>query len=137
MTRISLNDVSKSFPRHAGQVLLRTRLKTLFSRSQDPFYARRHISFELADGESLGVIGSNGAGKSTLLGLIAGTIYPSSGNVTVNGKVSALLELGSGFHPDLSGRENVKINAALLGFTEKEVKVKFEEILEFSGIGEF
>src|SRR6266852_2083315 len=98
MNCISLKNVSKQFPRYGGQMLLRQRIGKLFSGpSANPFYALKNVSFDLIQGEGLGVIGSNGAGKSTLLGLIAGTIYPSSGTVTVQGRVAALLELGSGF----------------------------------------
>jgi ABC-type polysaccharide/polyol phosphate transport system ATPase subunit len=88
-------------------------------------------------GESLAVIGSNGAGKSTLLGLVAGISQPDEGTVTVNGQVTALLELGSGFHPSLTGRENVRLNAALLGLSRRQTVDAFERIVEFSGIREF
>jgi ABC-type polysaccharide/polyol phosphate transport system ATPase subunit len=88
-------------------------------------------------GESLAVIGSNGAGKSTLLNIATGLCSPSAGTVTVRGRVAALLELGSGFHPDLTGAENVRINAALLGLSRAEFRRRFDSIVEFSGIGEF
>ena len=138
MSVIEFDNVSKSFSRHAGQVLLRQHLLRFFRRvTQDRFYALRNVSFRLEEGESLAVIGANGAGKSTLLGLVAGLAQPDEGTVTVNGRVAALLELGSGFHPDLTGRENVRLNASLLGITRERTRDLFEQIVEFSGIGEF
>jgi len=101
------------------------------------FVALADVSFELYRGEVLGIVGKNGAGKSTLLQLICGTMQPSRGSIEVNGRVAALLELGAGFNPEFTGRENVFMNAALLGIPEAEVRRKFEEIVEFSGIRDF
>lgn len=101
------------------------------------FFALKNINFELKKGESLGIIGRNGAGKSTLLQIISGTLSPTSGDVKVAGRINALLELGSGFNPDFTGRENVFLNGAILGFTHKEIESRFEEILDFSEIGDF
>jgi ABC-type polysaccharide/polyol phosphate transport system ATPase subunit len=138
MSVIAFNNVSKKFSRHAGQMLLRNHLTRFFTRQKDdPFFALKHVSFSLDRGESLAVIGSNGAGKSTLLGLVAGVSRPDGGIVTVDGQVAALLELGSGFHPSLTGRENVRLNAALLGLSRKQTAAAFEAIVEFSGIGDF
>lgn len=138
MSVIEFHNVSKKFHRHAGQMLLRNHLTRFFTRQkEDPFFALKHVSFSVERGESLAVIGSNGAGKSTLLGLAAGVSQPDEGVVTVNGQVAALLELGSGFHPDLTGRENVRLNAALLGLSRKQTAEAFERIVEFSGIREF
>ena len=92
---------------------------------------------EISEGEVFGVIGHNGAGKSTLLKLIARVLPPSTGRIEVHGNVSPLLELGAGFHPELSGRENVFLNGALLGFSRKEIEEKFEGIVEFSGLSNF
>ena len=118
MSAVAFENVSKTFSRHAGQVLLRQHLFRFFRRNaQDRFYALKNVSFRVEKGESLAVIGGNGAGKSTLLGLVAGLAKPDEGTVAVNGHVAALLELGSGFHPDLTGRENVHLNASLLGMT--------------------
>lgn len=97
----------------------------------------KRVSLELKEGDSLAVIGPNGAGKSTLLSLIAGLSWPDEGRVEVIGRVGALLELGSGFHPDLTGAENVRLNAALLGSSRRRVGEKFDEIVEFSGLGDF
>jgi len=97
----------------------------------------REISFQIAKGECVGFIGRNGVGKSTLLGLIAGVLKPDSGKIVVKGRVSPLLELGAGFHPDLTGRENILLNGVLLGMTKAEVKAKLDLIVEFSGLKDF
>jgi len=138
MNVIEFHNVSKKFHRHAGQLLLRNHLTHFLTRQkEEPFYALKRISFSLERGESLAVIGSNGAGKSTLLGLVAGIMPPDEGAIEVDGQVTALLELGSGFHPDLTGRENVRLNAALLGMSRRETTAAFERIVEFSGIRDF
>jgi len=101
------------------------------------FYALKNVSFEMRRGESVGVIGRNGSGKSTLLQIVAGTLMPTEGSVTVRGNVAALLELGSGFNPDFTGRENVYMNAAIRGMSRAQTDAKFEEITAFADIGEF
>lgn len=137
-TVIRFADVSKSFPRHRGHMLLREHLSRLFlGGRRERFQALKHISFEVQKGQSLAVIGHNGAGKSTLLGLLAGLATPEAGSIEVNGRIAALLELGSGFHPDLTGRENVRLNASLLGLTRKQTEASFDSIVEFSGVGDF
>jgi len=104
---------------------------------RERFYALRDVSFSLEQGESLALIGPNGAGKTTALSLVAGLARPDSGYVTVNGKVGALLELGSGFHPDLTGRENLRLNAAMLGMSRRKATNLAAPIIEFSEIGDF
>ncbi len=101
------------------------------------FWALRHISFELRRGESLGIIGRNGSGKSTLLQIIAGTLAPTEGSARVAGRIAALLELGSGFNPEFTGRENVHLNAAILGLSPREIEDRFDAIAGFADIGEF
>ena len=101
------------------------------------FWALRDINFRLERGKTLGVIGRNGSGKSTLLQLICGTLTPTTGRVKINGRIGALLELGSGFNPEFTGLENVRMNAAVLGLKEKEINNQLDAILEFAGIGEF
>ena len=101
------------------------------------FWAVDNISFELRRGQCLGLIGSNGAGKSTLLKLLNGLIKPDKGKITLKGRVGALIELGAGFNPILTGRENMYINGAILGFTKEEINTKYEDILAFSEIGDF
>lgn len=100
-------------------------------------WALRDVTFEVPEGSMYGLIGHNGSGKSTLLRLIAGIYRPTSGSVRTDGRISALLELGAGFHPDLTGRENVYLNASLMGLTRKEIDDVFESIVDFSGVGEF
>ena len=121
MSVISFHDVSKSCSLHSGHVLLREHLVGLYRGAhRKRFYALKHVSFEVNKGESLAVVGDNGAGKSTLLGLVAGLAMPDTGTVQVDGHITALLELGSGFHGDLTGRENVRLNASLLGLSRKK-----------------
>ncbi len=101
------------------------------------FTAVQNVDLKIASGECLGIIGRNGAGKSTLLQMIAGTLRPTTGEVTVRGRVAALLELGSGFNPDFTGRENIHLNASILGLTQPEIAAKFDSIVAYSGIEEF
>jgi lipopolysaccharide transport system ATP-binding protein len=101
------------------------------------FWALRDVSFEVRRGETFGIIGRNGAGKSTLLQILCGTLHPNSGSVTTNGRVAALLELGSGFNPEFSGRENVYLYASVLGLSRKEVDDRFDDIAAFADIGDF
>jgi len=101
------------------------------------FWALRDINLEISRGETLGIVGLNGSGKSTLLQIIAGTLNPTMGNVTVKGRVAALLELGSGFNPEFTGRENVFLNGTILGLTHNEVSSRFDKIAEFADIGQF
>jgi lipopolysaccharide transport system ATP-binding protein len=103
----------------------------------DSFWALRDVSLQVAKGESLGVVGCNGAGKSTLLQLLCGTVTPTTGSVHVDGRVAALLELGAGFNPDFSGRDNVLLNGPLLGMGRQQLLEKMDSIIEFSGIGHF
>ena len=118
MKAIEFQSVSKSFIRHTGRLLLRDRVTHwLRGNEGDRFFALNNISFAVEEGEGLAVVGANGAGKSTLLGLVAGIVRPDCGKVAVRNKVATLLELGSGFHPDLTGAENIWVNAALIGLT--------------------
>lgn len=111
---IEFNAVSKTFRQGVGTKLLRQYASDLVSgRSSKLFYALREVSFRVETGGSLAVVGHNGAGKSTLLGLVAGLTQPSKGKVAVEGRMAALLELGSGFHPELTGMENLRLNASL------------------------
>jgi ABC-type polysaccharide/polyol phosphate transport system ATPase subunit len=105
--------------------------------SYDEFWALQDISFKVGQGEVFGVIGRNGAGKSTMLKVMARVLHPTRGRVVMRGKVAPLLELGAGFHPELTGRENVYLNSALLGYTRKQVNEMFPAILDFAEIGDF
>ena len=107
-------------------------------RSQhEDFWALRDISFDVHEGETFGIVGHNGSGKSTMLKCLTGILQPDGGTVAVDGTVSALLELGAGFHPELSGRENVFLNAAILGLSRRQVHERYDEIVEFSGLEQF
>ena len=101
------------------------------------FWALRHLDFEIHDGEVVGIIGCNGAGKSTLLKILSQITDPSEGHAVVHGRVASLLEVGTGFHPELTGRENIFLNGSVLGMTRQEIKDKFEEIVDFSGVEKF
>ena len=134
---ISLKNVSKCFKRYSHPV---ERLKELLlpgkSRA-DEFWALRDFSLEVPKGQTLGIVGRNGSGKSTLLQIIAGILTPTTGEVIVKGRVSALLELGSGFNPEFTGRQNVFFNGRLLGVEHQEIEAKFNEIAAFADIGDF
>ena len=132
-------DVSKVYRLYdAPQDRLKEMFASRFGRrySRD-FWALRDVSFELPTGARLGLIGRNGSGKSTLLQILAGTLAPTAGRVQVNGRVAALLELGSGFNPDYTGRENIFVNASLLGLTRQQTEQRFDRIAAFADIGNF
>lgn len=139
MSFIRFENVSKSFVKSSSRMLLRSLVMERMrgNGGEKRFHALKNISFEVHEGETVGVIGRNGAGKSTLLSLVAGISYPDEGKVTVQGRVAALLELGSGFHGDLTGEENVFLNASLLGLSRRQTLERFERIVEFSGVGDF
>lgn len=104
---------------------------------EEVFMVLQDLNFEIKKGEAVGIIGRNGAGKSTLLKLLSKITYPTTGKITMHGRVSSLLEVGTGFHPELTGRENIYLNGTILGMTRKEVKTKFDEIVDFSGVNRF
>lgn len=134
---ISLNDIAKVFKRYSRPV---DRLKEILlpGRPQaQEFWALRDIDLAIPKGETVGIIGRNGSGKSTLLQIIAGTLQPTMGQVQVNGRISALLELGSGFNPEFTGRQNVFFNGQILGLSQQEIEQRFDTIAAFADIGDF
>ena len=138
MTLIEFERVTKTFSHRREARLLRHHLQESFrSSKREVFYALQDVSFRVNAGESMAVIGRNGAGKSTLLSLVSGLCEPTAGRVTTRGQVAALLELGSGFHPDLTGIENIFLYAALLGLSRRAARERLEQIVEFAGIGSF
>ena len=135
---IEFAGVSKRFQLQEGRTLREFVHALLRGRAwSPPFHALRDVSFRVARGETMGIIGRNGSGKSTVLKLIAGVTAPSEGEIFVYGRVSPLIELGAGFHPDLTGRENVFLNASILGMSRKEVLARFDEIISFAELWEF
>lgn len=135
---ISVKNLSKCYQLYAQPI---DRLKQFLWRGRRQyfreFWALRDVSFDIAKGEVLGIIGRNGAGKSTLLQLLCGTLNPTDGSVNVQGRIAALLELGSGFNPEFTGRENVYLSASILGLSQQEIDERFEAIVDFSGIRDF
>jgi ABC-type polysaccharide/polyol phosphate transport system ATPase subunit len=135
---VEFRDVSKAYPIYPSPS---ARLKELITFNRvsfhKDFWALRDINFEIRRGETFCVIGENGSGKSTLLQMVAGILHPTKGSVKVHGRVAALLELGSGFNPEFSGRDNVYLNAAILGFSRADMDSKFQQIEEFAEIGSF
>jgi lipopolysaccharide transport system ATP-binding protein len=136
---VSMRGVGKDYPAlNSGAGRLRTVASLLLGRGDIPHHSvLQGVDMQLARGESLGLIGENGAGKSTLLKIIAGVVKPSCGELQVNGSIGALLELGSGFHPEYTGRENIFLSAALMGLSKGTIATKLESIIEFADIGEY
>jgi lipopolysaccharide transport system ATP-binding protein len=136
---IQVQQLSKAFPIYSKphHRLLQMIMPGPKERWFREFHALRNVTLEVARGETVGIVGRNGSGKSTLLQLICGTLSPTTGHVQVNGRIAALLELGAGFNPEFSGRENVFLNASVLGLSHAEILEKFGEIEEFADIGEF
>lgn len=145
MEAVVFEDVVKRFRKYFLKrqytTLKSTFLNIILRRKDSPLrsyvYALNGMSLSVMKGESFGIIGRNGSGKTTILKLIAGIYRPDSGWIKVNGRISALIELGAGFHPDFTGRENIIINGMILGLKKEEIKKKFDEIVSFAEIGEF
>jgi lipopolysaccharide transport system ATP-binding protein len=133
-------DIQSKWARFRGKEDPNTKVDIISSHpnaSGDQFWALREVSFEVKRGEIVGIIGKNGAGKSTLLKILSRVTAPSSGSIKVKGRVASLLEVGTGFHPELTGRENVFLNGAILGMRKREVEEKFDEIVAFAGVQKF
>src|SRR3990170_9134706 len=141
---IDVVNVSKVYPKYARKRQFATLKSAILNGSllgdlkpDETFQALRGVSFSVPKGCTYGVIGRNGSGKSTLLKCVAGVTRPTEGSVTVDGRISALIELGAGFHPEISGRENVFINGIMLGLTKREVAERFDEIVDFAELRDF
>lgn len=136
---ISFNNVTKKYRIGRNLMNVRDMVRSIGKKPQpkDYHWAVNDVSFELKPGESMGIIGPNGAGKTTILKLLSQVTYPTSGSININGRFSALIELGAGFHPDLTGRENIFLNGTILGLKNAEIKKKFDAIVDFAGIGPF
>ncbi|MDO8954808.1 MAG: ABC transporter ATP-binding protein [Gammaproteobacteria bacterium] len=144
MTRICIENISLTYIKHVNKPnsLKESVIKYLLNFGKS-FYTSENllvlddISFELNEGDRLGIIGVNGAGKSTLLKVITGIYQPSKGKIKIDGRISSLIEIGAGFDPELTGRENIYLNGLISGFSKKEISAKLDEIIEFSGLAEF
>lgn len=137
---IRVNNISKKyFLRKEVTRTLKSAFLNIIKRNRlvEDFWALKGLNFTVKKGETFGIIGANGAGKSTLLGIIAKTITPTEGSVEVNGRISSLLELGAGFHPDLTGRENIFLNGSILGLSKDYIKKRFDDIVGFAGLADF
>ncbi|MFO7898153.1 MAG: ABC transporter ATP-binding protein [Planctomycetota bacterium] len=134
---IVVENLSKMYHKRAGTGTLLSMIPGLRPRTSDEFWALRDVSFEVSRGECLGIIGPNGAGKSTLLKILSKITSPTSGSYRVNGRLSSLIEVGAGFHPELTGRENVYLNAAILGMDKSEIESKFDQIVDFAELWGF
>jgi len=142
MDIISIRNVSKKFKiYHEKNFNIKYAALNFLARNKsskyNEFWALKNINLDIKKGETIGIIGENGSGKSTLLKLITGILYPDQGDILKKGKIAALIEIGAGFHSELSGRENIKINASILGFSKKETEDNLEKIIEFSGLKKF
>lgn len=144
MSVIRVQGLTKLYRRMVPGAQLRTLKSALLDgnltrglRQDEAIRALSDVSFEVGRGEAFGVVGGNGSGKSTLLKIVAGILQPTEGSVEVDGRLAALIELGAGFHPEISGRENLYINGTLLGLSRKELDHRYDDIVEFSGLGEF
>ncbi|WP_291301875.1 ABC transporter ATP-binding protein [Desulfovibrio sp. MES5] len=145
---ISVEGLGKSYTiRHEGQTPYKSLREEIFklpkrllhkgSQSQEEFWALKDVNFDIMPGDRVGIIGRNGAGKSTLLKLLSRITEPTTGRITLRGRVASLLEVGTGFHPELTGRENIFLNGAILGMSRAEVRRKFDEIVDFAGVEKF
>lgn len=138
LPRIIIENVRKTYSLHHTHSLKETFVAWLKrKKTTTQFQALENVDITVGEGEAVALLGYNGSGKSTLLKLVSGVLQPDDGTVLTRGRVAGLIEVGAGFHPDLSGRENVYLNAAILGMSKEQIDARFDEIVEFSEIGEF
>jgi len=134
---VALRDVLANVAKRPFSFLKHKAKVVVGKEKKEEFWALKNISFTVEKGEAVGIIGANGAGKSTLLKILSKITPPTKGEITFKGRMSSLLEVGTGFHPELTGRENIFLNGAILGMTKKEIANKFDDIVAFSGVGKF
>lgn len=134
---INFETVSKKFKKGRAYILKEALIDVFRPNKQEDFWAIQDVTFQIDRGESVGIVGANGSGKSTILKLIAGITTPTKGKITIDGRISPLIELGAGFHPELTGRENIYLNGTILGLSKKEIDEKFNSIVDFSELGDF
>jgi ABC-type polysaccharide/polyol phosphate transport system ATPase subunit len=137
MIDIKLDRVSKQYKLRTPGKSPKRWYADLFRRRLTPMWALRDVSFEVRQGEALGIVGHNGAGKTTILKILSSITTPTTGEITVRGRMAALVEVGSGFHPELTGRENIHLHGAMLGMRRSEIRRKLDSIIEFSGVGDY
>jgi ABC-type polysaccharide/polyol phosphate transport system ATPase subunit len=134
---IEFINISKKFKRGQKLLLKEALIDIFMPGKNEDFWALKNINFTIKKGEAIGIIGNNGSGKSTILKLIAGVLFPTTGDIRVKGRISPLIELGAGFHPELTGRENIYLNGAILGLSKKEIDMRFSDIVSFSELSDF
>ena len=137
MIDIQLDQVSKQYKLRTPGRSPKPWYSDLVRRRWSPMWALRNVSFQVRQGEALGIVGHNGAGKTTILKILSSITTPTSGEITVRGRMAALVEVGSGFHPELTGRENINLHGAMLGMRRSEIRQKLDSIIEFSGVGQY
>src|SRR3979411_977328 len=137
MIDLKFDRVSKKYDIRAASNSPRRWYKRAFARRPEPMWALRDVSFEVKEGEALGIVGHNGAGKTTILKILSSITTPTQGEITVRGRLAALVEVSSGFHPELTGRENIYLHGAMLGMRRSEIRRKLDSIIEFSGVGQY
>lgn len=133
----ALRDVIADSAKSLGKKFLKPNAKNVYDPTHEEFWALKDVSFEIKQGDRVGIIGRNGAGKSTLLKILSRITEPTQGSIKIKGRIASLLEVGTGFHPELTGRENIFLNGAILGMGKAEIKRKFDEIVNFAEVEKF